>query len=141
LIAVALETLHFRSHCLVNAAIRQGFGVRTAEQTAEQAMASGAIADFAEKYGEMVRVVSIGDHGNNHPASSDLLGHITSYTDDNGQQDKEDAARFVQLLHAGELCGGTHADSTAEIFAFHIVRESGIGAGTRRIEALAGNVA
>src|SRR5437899_5702029 len=66
---------------------------------------------FGEKYGEAVRVVQIG-----------------------GEPKKLNG-------YSMELCGGTHVKSTSEIGAFRIVREEAIAAGTRRIEAVAGDAA
>ena len=66
---------------------------------------------FGEKYGDLVRVVQIGGD------SKKLNGYSM------------------------ELCGGTHVKSTTEIGAFRIVKEEAIAAGTRRIEAVAGDAA
>ncbi len=66
---------------------------------------------FGEKYGDQVRVVQIG-----------------------GEPQKLNG-------YSMELCGGTHVGSTSEIGAFRIVKEEAIAAGTRRIEAVAGDAA
>ena len=66
---------------------------------------------FGEKYGDRVRVLQIGGE------AKKLNGYSM------------------------ELCGGTHVRSTSEIGAFRIVKEEAIAAGTRRIEAVAGNAA
>jgi alanyl-tRNA synthetase len=66
---------------------------------------------FGEKYGDVVRVVQIGGTPN------ELNGYSM------------------------ELCGGTHVKSTSEIGPFRIVKEEAIAAGTRRIEAVAGDAA
>src|SRR5206468_6292361 len=66
---------------------------------------------FGDKYGEVVRVVQIG-----------------------GDPKKLNG-------YSMELCGGTHVRATGEIGSFRIVREEAIAAGTRRIEAVAGDAA
>jgi alanyl-tRNA synthetase len=71
---------------------------------------------FGEKYGNEVRVVQIG-----------------------GSVDEKGEAQLNGC--SMELCGGTHVKSTSEIGAFRIVKEEAIAAGTRRIEAVAGDAA
>ena len=89
---------------MVNRWIGEGAPVEISEKSKADALASGAMAFFDEKYGDRVRVVEI-------PGMS------------------------------VELCGGTHALSTSEIGSFFILSESGVAAGTRRIEAVAGAAA
>jgi len=71
---------------------------------------------FGDKYGKEVRVVQIGGSGDQH-AKAKLDGYSM------------------------ELCGGTHVTTTGEIGIIKIVAEMAIAAGTRRIEAVAGQAA
>ena len=95
----------------VNRLIRENSQVVTRSMTPDEAVAEGAMALFGEKYGDEVRVVSM------------------------GASDGSKAAWSV------ELCGGTHVNRTGDIGLFHITSESGVSAGIRRIEALAGKAA
>lgn len=87
---------------LVNEKIQEGLVVSTEVLSIEDAKKTGAKALFGEKYGDTVRVVSMGEFSK-------------------------------------EFCGGTHVKNTADIKAFKILSESGIAAGTRRIEAITGD--
>jgi len=86
---------------LVNERIIENHPVETAEMDIDQAIATGAMALFDEKYGDKVRVVTVKDVSK-------------------------------------ELCGGTHAQASGDIGLFKIVSETGIAAGVRRLEILAG---
>jgi len=93
----------------VNGRILANSDVTTRLMTPDEAIAAGAMALFGEKYGDEVRVVSMGglDDGANKEFSI-------------------------------ELCGGTHVRRTGDIGLFKIVSESAVAAGVRRIEALTG---
>jgi alanyl-tRNA synthetase len=99
---------------LVNAMILQNTPVETHLMTPDQAIAQGALALFGEKYGEEVRVVSMG-----LDPKSTRAGHAYSI----------------------ELCGGTHVGRTGDIGLLKIVSESAVASGVRRIEALTGDAA
>jgi alanyl-tRNA synthetase len=99
---------------LANAMILQNAPVETHLMTPDEAIEQGALALFGEKYGDEVRVVSMGVA----PASP-KAGHAYSI----------------------ELCGGTHVKRTGDIGLLKIVSESAVAAGVRRIEALTGGAA
>jgi alanyl-tRNA synthetase len=96
----------------VNAVILQNEAATTKMMAPAEAIEAGAVALFGEKYGDEVRVLS--------------LGHALDGADKG---------------YSVELCGGTHVSRTGDIALFKIISESGIAAGVRRIEAFTGEAA
>ncbi|MDF7674385.1 alanine--tRNA ligase [Acetobacteraceae bacterium ESL0709] len=92
----------------VNALIRENAEVETRLLTKDQAISEGAMALFGEKYGDEVRVVTMGKGEGNRSA------------------------------YSIELCGGTHVKRLGDIGLFRILSETGVSSGVRRIEAVCG---
>ena len=95
----------------VNAQIRANREAITRLMTPDAAIGAGALALFGEKYGDEVRVVSMG-------AGDGPGGWFST-----------------------ELCGGTHVNRTGDIGLFVVTGESAVAAGVRRIEAYTGQAA
>ena len=104
---------------MVNKEIRDNTLVAVENMAIDKAKAAGAMALFGEKYGEQVRVVTMGS----------VAAH--------GQETLISQTDVFSL----ELCGGTHVERTGDIGAFIITSESGVASGVRRVEALTGAAA
>ena len=98
---------------IANRVVWQNDPVVTRLMGVDEAIAEGAMALFGEKYGDEVRVVSMGRNpeGSNRPT------------------------------YSLELCGGTHVARTGDIGLIKILSDSASSAGVRRLEALAGSAA
>jgi alanyl-tRNA synthetase len=100
----------------VNQFIRQNTAVETRLMTPDDARGLGAQALFGEKYGDEVRVVSMGR----------LMGS---------------GKGADKATYSLELCGGTHVARTGDIGAFVLLSDSASSSGVRRVEALTGQLA
>ena len=99
---------------MVNEIVLQNGPVETRIMAVDDAIEAGAMALFGEKYGDEVRVVSMGQA---------LRGEKSGKT------------------YSVELCGGTHVNRTGDVGLMTVVSESAVAAGVRRIEALTGKEA
>jgi alanyl-tRNA synthetase len=98
---------------IANDVVLENSEVTTRLMGVDDARDSGARALFGEKYGDEVRVVSMG-HASRDGAASNALGWSV------------------------ELCGGTHVRRTGDIGLITVTSESAVSSGVRRIEALTG---
>jgi alanyl-tRNA synthetase len=103
-----------RVETMANEIVTQNSPVVTRLMAVDDAIAEGAMALFGEKYGDEVRVVSMGTglHGDKAGKS-----------------------------YSTELCGGTHVGATGDIGLVRLVSEGAVASGVRRIEALTGEAA
>jgi alanyl-tRNA synthetase len=93
----------------VNDAIRHNSQIETGVMSLEEALQSGALAFFGDKYPESnVRVVTIPD------------------------------SRSPRGFYSKELCGGTHVKRAGDVGVLKIVSEESVAAGVRRVEAVTG---
>ena len=100
-----------RAEDIANDIVLQNAPVITRLLSRDDAIASGARALFGEKYGDEVRVVTMGEAGGN------TMGWSV------------------------ELCGGTHVRRTGDIGLISVVGEAAVGSGVRRVEALTAKAA
>ncbi len=96
----------------VNEVIRQNAEAKTEFMNPDEAIKAGAMALFGEKYGDEVRVLSLGEPIDDTPKA-----------------------------YCVELCGGTHVARTGDIALFKITSEGAVAAGIRRVEAVTGEAA
>ncbi|GHD09994.1 alanine--tRNA ligase [Tianweitania populi] len=99
---------------MANAIVVQNSPVTTRLMAVDDAIAEGAMALFGEKYGDEVRVVSMGT-----AIEGDKAGKS----------------------YSTELCGGTHVSATGDIGLVRLVNEGAVASGVRRIEAVTGEAA
>ncbi len=97
---------------LANDQVRENLTVATGESTYAEAVRAGALAFFGDRYGDTVRVVTMGHSEPDNPTPFSV-----------------------------EVCGGTHVGATGQVGTLFVLGESGIGGGMRRIEAVTGRAA
>ena len=105
---ISLENINKLEH-KVNFIIGQKNSVKTEILDHKSAINSGAMALFGEKYGDDVRVISMGENS---------------------------ADKNKNNIFSIELCGGTHVSNTGDIKVFKIINQSSVASGIRRIEAV-----
>jgi len=97
---------------LVNYAIKQNYSVTFAEMPVVEAKAKGAMGLFEDKYGNKVKVYSVGD------------------------PEQMPDAHEGSLTFSKEICGGPHVEHTGVLGKFIIKKEEAVSSGVRRIKAI-----
>ena len=99
---------------LVNEQIQKNLSVKMEEMSLKEAKKSGAMGVFDERYGDKVKVYTIGESPSTRKARS-------------GSREK---------YFSREICGGPHVKNTQELHKFKITKEESSSAGIRRIKAV-----
>ncbi len=107
---------------IVNQKIKEKIDVDCQTMQKEDALKSGALGFFTEKYGDTVTVYTI----NGHPERAERV---------EGSQPNNPSTSSGSLF-SREICGGPHVKNTGELGKFEIIKEESAGAGIRRIYAV-----
>jgi len=99
---------------IVNEKIIEGLEIVMQEMNLEEAKKSGATGSFSDRYGDIVKVYSIGGDPSTRTARSGSTGKVFSV----------------------EICGGPHVANTSELGYFKIIKEESSSSGVRRIKAV-----
>ena len=97
---------------LANDKVRGNLSVTFHETSYSEAVREGALAFFGDRYGDVVRVVTMAPE-----------------------------PHLIEDAFSVEVCGGTHVSATGQVGALVVLGESSIGGGMRRIEAVTGRAA
>ena len=97
---------------LANETVRDNLDVTSRETSYSEAVRDGALAFFGDRYGDVVRVVTMAPD-----------------------------SRLAEGAFSVEVCGGTHVSATGQVGSLVVLGESSIGGGMRRIEAVTGRAA
>jgi alanyl-tRNA synthetase len=108
----------------VNSVIARGGAVDCKEMAPDDAIKAGAMALFGEKYGERVRVLSMG-----------IRDQALGISEENHSSNPQSP---MPNPYSIELCGGTHVRNVSDIQLFKITSEGSVASGIRRIEAVTG---
>jgi alanyl-tRNA synthetase len=92
---------------IVNEEIKKALPIICEEMSVEDAKSKGAIGLFESKYGDKVKVYTMGEPAKN-------------------------------TVFSMEICGGPHANNTADLKSFKILKEESSSSGVRRIKAVIG---
>lgn len=114
------ELVQIQHH--LNQMIYLGLEVKTEEMAIDDAAKLGAKMFFEEKYGDRVRVVQVENWDFSVELDEDAQKHFAGY------------GRFISI----ELCGGTHVETTDQIWGFTIISQEAVASGIKRITALTG---
>ena len=122
---------------IVNEQIEKDLPVTMEEMTIGEAKNSGALGFFEHKYGDRVKVYTIGNPSTSSHSSLSLPSIYTqALSSSNGRAHPSESKTGPREFFSREICGGPHISHTGELGHFKIVKEESSSAGIRRIKAV-----